>query len=76
MCIERGAEYIERAMHHNLWFSITLNETQICMEKRAIEEGVEVCPSYAEYEALKSGVGGPRYATAEEAQAAWERGEW
>jgi hypothetical protein len=46
------------------------------MEWRASGEGVEECPSFEEYEALKAGVGEPRYASPEEAEAAHERGEW
>jgi len=75
-CLARGAEYVERRMQSNLRFSIMLSETQIYMEKRAVEEDLEVCPSWEEYRVFEAGCGGPRYATAEEADAAWERGEW
>jgi hypothetical protein len=75
-CIERGADYIEERMRENLAFSSMLAEAQAYMEKRALAEDLESCPTFEEYELLKAGVGGPRYASAEEAGAAWERGEW
>ncbi len=75
-CLEQGAEYMERRMHSNLLFSIMLSEAQIYMEKRAVEEDLEVCPSWEEYRVFEAGCGGSRHATADEAQAAWERGEW
>lgn len=75
-CLHRGAEYIERRTLKNLEFSTMLSESQLYMERRALTETLEVCPSPEEYEMLKAGVGGPRYATMEEANAAWKRGEW
>lgn len=75
-CIERGAAYIEEEMHRELALSVMKAETQIYMEKRALGESLEVCPSFSEFELLKRSVDGPRYASSEEAEAAWQRGEW
>lgn len=75
-CLETGEEHIERRTHAELRLSIMGMDRQLRMEKRAIVEGLEACPSFAEYTALEAACGGPRYATDEEAQAAWERGEW
>lgn len=75
-CIGRGAKYIEERMRKNLTWSVSMALAQARMERRALGEVVEACPSPEEYEALKAGVGGPRYASQEEAEAAYERGEW
>lgn len=75
-CLERGADYIERTIRFELRMSSTMAERQARMERRASEECLEVCPSFHEYGIFEAGCGAPRYATDEEAQAAWERGEW
>lgn len=75
-CIERGRDHIEARMRWNLRMSSMMQIAQARMEARASAETVEACPSSEEYAAFKAGVGGPRYAPQEEADAAFERGEW
>lgn len=75
-CIGRGAWRIGVRMRKNLRMSSMMQMAQARMEARASEEPVESCPSPEEYEAFAAGVGGPRYASREEADAAHERGEW
>lgn len=75
-CIYKGAEYMEAVLQSRLRFRSTIHAAGAEMERRASEESISECPSYEEYDAFAASCAGPRYATGEEAQAAWERGEW
>jgi len=74
-CLEAGAAEMERRLVRRLEWQTMMQEHDIYMTRRAIQEDLRA-PSYAEFLAFEQAVGGPRYATDEEAQAAWERGEW
>lgn len=75
-CFQRGHEYVEATVIQNLRRNLMMSEASIRMERRAVSECLADSPTFEEFQLYEAGCGGPRYASREEAEAAYERGEW